>query len=46
MAAHTEHVGVLEKLWVWAKEQQINVRELKNKLLPAIDKFEKNWLVT
>jgi len=41
VAVHREHIDVLEKLWVWAKQQQLNLSELKNKLLLAIDKFEK-----
>jgi len=41
VAVHREHVDVLEQLWVWAKQQQLNLSELKNELLLAIDKFEK-----
>jgi hypothetical protein len=46
VAVHREHVDVLEKLWVWAKQQQLNLSELKNKLLLTLHKFEKSRLGT
>ena len=41
VAVHREHVEVLEKLWVWAKQQQLNFSELKNTLFLTLDKLEK-----
>jgi hypothetical protein len=31
-------IGILQKLWVWAEEFQLNSNELKKKLLLAKDK--------
>jgi ankyrin repeat protein len=37
LAAQENHVGILQKLWVWAEEGQQNSNELKKKLLLAKD---------
>ena len=41
LAAEENHVETLKKLWVWAKEAQLNRIELKKKLLIEIDQYEK-----
>ena len=37
MAAYGNHVGILEKLWVWVEELQQNPNELKKNLLLVKD---------
>jgi len=37
IAAYGNRVGILQKLWVWAKEAEVNANELKKKLLLAED---------
>jgi hypothetical protein len=37
LAAQENHVGILQKLWVWAKEGQLNSNELKKNLLLVED---------
>jgi ankyrin repeat protein len=37
IAAYGNHVRILEKLWVWAEEAEMNANELKKKLLLAKD---------
>jgi len=39
LAADGNHVEILKKLWVWAKEEQMNRNKLKKKLLLAKDKY-------
>ena len=38
LAAQENHIEILQKLWVWAEEWQLNTNELKKKLLLAKDK--------
>ena len=40
-AAERGHIELLEKLWDWAKELQLNPEELRNELLLLKDKVNK-----
>jgi ankyrin repeat protein len=37
-AAHANHIGILQKLWVYAEECKLNPKELKTKMLLAKNK--------
>jgi ankyrin repeat protein len=37
LAARMNRVKILEKLWVWTEEAEVNAKELKKKLLLAKD---------